>query len=83
MLARLIGAAVLLALLPGNARAQLPVLFRDEPAKPRENALQQAESERVHRTALKNIPDKKPSNDPWRNMRSASQPPAADRHRVE
>jgi hypothetical protein len=67
----------------GAARAQLPFLPYVENARPRENALQQAEGERQHRTALKNIPDKKSSDDPWRNMRSTPAEPVLDRHRVE
>jgi len=83
MLSRLVGAAIVLALFAGSARAQLPFLPYAESHRPSENALQQAEGERQHRVALKNIPDRKPSNDPWRTVRSSSKAPPLDRHRVE
>ncbi len=83
----LIGAAVITALLTGAASAQLPLpvigpLLNGERPDPGENALQQAESERLHRATLKNIPDRKASKDPWHNIRPASQDQPPDRHRV-
>jgi hypothetical protein len=72
--------------LAGNARAQLPPPPPspfEQRSRPSENALQQAESERLHRAALKTIPDRKPSNDPWHNMRSAVPDPAVERHRPQ
>jgi hypothetical protein len=83
MLWRLVGAAVVLALISGGARAQLPFLPYAQTNRPSENALQQAEGERQHRVALKNIPDKKTSNDPWRTVRSPAKAQPPDRHRVE
>jgi len=83
MLSRLFGAAVVLALLTGSASAQLPFLPYAETSRPSENALQQAEGERQHRATLKNIPDKKASNDPWRTVRSPAKVQPPDRHRVE
>jgi len=84
MMRRLVGAGILLGMLAGRADAQVPFLPYVEPAaRPSENALQQAESERVHRQALKNIPDRKASNDPWRNVRANAINPTIDRHKVE
>lgn len=84
MLRTVVGAALIIAVLAGAARAQVPLLpYVEPPSRPSENALQQAEGERVHRQALKNIPDRKPSNDPWRSVRSTAKNPALDRHRVE
>jgi hypothetical protein len=81
---RLLGAVALFGVLAGGARAQVPFLPYIEPAaRPSENALQQAESERVHRQALKNIPDRKASNDPWRSVRATAINPTIDRHKVE
>jgi hypothetical protein len=81
---RLLGAVALLGVLAGGAHAQVPFLPYIEPAaRPSENALQQAESERVHRQALKNIPDRKASNDPWRSVRATAINPTIDRHKVE
>jgi hypothetical protein len=87
MIRPLIGAAVITALLTGAASAQLPLpvvgsLLNGERPDPGENALQQAESERLQRATLKNIPDRKASKDPWHNIRPASQDPPPDRHRV-
>jgi hypothetical protein len=84
MMRRLFGAVALLGVLAGHAHAQVPFLPYIEPeARPSENALQQAESERVHRQALKNIPDRKASNDPWRSVRTTTTNPTIDRHKVE
>lgn len=83
MLRALVGAAVLVVLLGGAAQAQLPFIPRPEPARSRENALQQAESERVHQQTLRNMPDRKASKDPWHSVRTAPQNPTPDRHRVE
>jgi hypothetical protein len=84
MVRLLIAVAALTAVLAGIARAQLPLpvigpLLNGERPDPGENALQQAETERIHRTTMKNIPDKKASKDPWHSIR----PEAAqlDRHR--
>jgi hypothetical protein len=86
MIRPLIGAVFITALLTGAAGAQLPLpvigpLLNGERPDPGENALQQAESERLHRATLKNIPDRKASKDPWHNIRPATQDPP-DRHRV-
>ena len=84
MLRQLTGAAVFLVLLTAMARAQLPPPpFQQRKQAPPENALQEAESERQHRAALKTIQNKKPVNDPWRNMRSVAKDPSFDRHRPE
>ena len=88
MIRRVMGAIALAGALAGNANAQqlprVPFLPYVEPAaRPSENALQEAESERVHRQALKNIPDRKVSNDPWRTVRTNTANPTIDRHKVE
>jgi hypothetical protein len=44
-----------------------------------EQAGREFEIEQNYREAVKKIPDRKGSGDPWRNIR----PAAADRHRVE
>jgi hypothetical protein len=82
MVRKLIGAALLSVVLTETAEAQLPLLGAPH-SPPRENALQQAESERQMRAALTSVPDKKPSNDPWHNMRSAVPDQAIERHRPQ
>jgi hypothetical protein len=80
----LIGAAAVLVLLTGAARAQLLPLPGAQRPPHRENALQQAEGERQYRAAVNaTIPDKKPSNDPWKNVRTAAPDPAIERHRPQ
>ena len=84
---RLLAGAALAAIVssgPGHAQVPIPIvgpLLNGERPDPGENALQQAESERVHRTALKNIPDKKASKDPWHSIRPDAQTGVPDRHR--
>jgi hypothetical protein len=85
MVRLLIGVAALVAVFAGVTHAQLPPLpvvgplLNGERPDPGENALQQAESERLHRATLKNIPDRKASKDPWHSIRpDATQ---IDRHR--
>jgi hypothetical protein len=83
MFLRSIAAVVALVLLAGAASAQLlPVPPSQRPPKP-ENDLQRAESERNYRAATTAIPDKKPSKDPWKSVRSAPQQKqeSYDRHR--
>lgn len=49
-----------------------------------ESAGRDAEVELKYRETLKTkIPDKRPSNDPWRTVRQAPTPSTADRHRVQ
>ena len=91
MLRRLIGAvAVILAFAPA-ARAQ--VIPGDSPTTriywsgmgnnlSSEDRWREAESEQKYREAVKRIPDRKPSNDPWKKVRPASTT-VADRHRVQ
>jgi hypothetical protein len=91
----LVAAAALAIAIAGAARAQvtgpipntgyddgrfnwyaLPLIGRHAP----QDAGEDRELERRYRETLRTkIPDKKPSNDPWRNIR----PSAADRHRAE
>ncbi len=83
MLRPLIGIAAFFALFSGTALAQLPFLPTGKRPPVQENALQQAEGERLHRAALKTIPYRKQSNDPWHNIRTAPVNPTLDRHRPE
>jgi hypothetical protein len=48
-----------------------------------EDVWREQQSEHKYREALKTIPNKKPSNDPWKNVRQAPASSAVDRHRVE
>lgn len=41
------------------------------------------EDERNYRETLKKIPDKKSSNDPWKNVRQQPTAPVVDRHRLQ
>ena len=41
------------------------------------------ENERNYRETLKRIPDKKSSNDPWKNVRQAPAVPVVDRHQPQ
>ena len=78
MVRALIAALAFTALSAGAVMAQIPLLG-GERRGPSENAIQSAESERIYQRTLKNIPDKKVSKDPWRNVRTAKQEPF-DRH---
>jgi hypothetical protein len=80
MLRLLITTLAFTVLSAATAHAQLlSPLLPGERDTPPENALQRAETERVYQRALKNIPDKKVSKDPWNRMRSAT-PESFDRH---
>jgi hypothetical protein len=46
-----------------------------------ETVWRRQEEERAYQAALKTIPSKKPSNDPWKNVRATQ--PEADRHRAQ
>jgi hypothetical protein len=49
-----------------------------------EESVRDGEIEMKYRETLRTrIPDKKPSNDPWKNIRAAPAAAAADRHRVQ
>jgi hypothetical protein len=99
MLHRLTASAVIIILVSGTARAQVP---GDSPnmnignavmgssglgvfSGPRGPAGSSAdhENERRYRETLKRIPDRKASNDPWKTIRPASTASRPDRHRVE
>ena len=99
MLHRVTAAAVIIVLLSGTARAQVP---GDSPnmnigaavsgtrglgvvsgSRVPAGSWSDRESERSYRETLKRIPDKKASNDPWKTIRPASTASSADRHRVE
>jgi hypothetical protein len=92
MLRHLINAVAIVILFSGAARAQ--VVAGDSPnawnaawaygvsrTRDPETARRRQEEERKYQTAVKNIPNKKPSNDPWENVRQA--PTEADRHRAQ
>jgi hypothetical protein len=81
MLRKLLGAAVILALLTGAAAAQLPMPgislgHNDKPKlSPEEQAAQDAR-DKAYKAQLNKIPEKK-SNDPWGNIRDTSQSQAS------
>jgi hypothetical protein len=54
----------------------LPLIDRHAP----QDVEREREIEQKYRETLRKIPDKKPSNDPWRSVRPA---PTFDRHRPE
>jgi len=82
MLRQLIAIALVLPAFVAPAIAQ-PAPFAPQRAPQRENDLQWAEGERQHRAALKLIPDRKGSNDPWRTVRPIEKDPAIERHRPQ
>lgn len=58
----------------------IPLIDRHAP----QDISREREIERRYRETLRTkIPDRKPSNDPWRNIRPSPRGPAADRHRAE
>jgi hypothetical protein len=100
MLRKLVLAAAIATLSAGFARAQVtppdsvvpennyfnrfPVY---ESSRLPEQVGRDVEIERNYREAVKKIPDKKPSNDPWKSIRAAPARPSAtvttfDRHQV-
>jgi hypothetical protein len=97
MLRKLIAAAAIAVLPVGLARAQVADIRTGLPAsaygwnaypiyghsRTPEQAGREFEIERNYREAVKKIPDKKGSNDPWRTIRPAAAASAVDRHRPE
>jgi len=100
MLRQLIGAAAIIVLFAGTARAQvhgdspntgLGAAVLNSPGSlggimrshGPENSWPDYEAERQYRDALKRIPDRKPSNDPWKTIRQAPAASSGDRHRVQ
>jgi hypothetical protein len=92
MLRHLINAVAIVILFSATARAQ--VVAGDSPnawnsawaygvsqTHDPGAAWRRQEEERKYQTVVKNIPNKKLSNDPWKNVRQA--PTEADRHRVQ
>ena len=81
MLRKVVGAAIILAVLTGAAAAQMPMpgisLGKDEKRKltPDEQAAQDAR-DRAYKAELNKIPEKK-GTDPWGNIRDAGQPQAS------
>jgi hypothetical protein len=101
MLRKLLFAGVIAVLSPGFARAQVTPpdsimpdtnYFNMFPvyglSRLPEQVGRDVEIERNYREAVKRIPDKKPSNDPWKSIRAIPARPTAtaatlDRHRVQ
>jgi hypothetical protein len=97
MLRKLIFAAAIAVLSAGSARAQvtgpLPNTGLDGDrfnwaaaythSRVPEQVGREVEIERNYREAVKKIPDKKPSNDPWKTVRPAATASAPDRHRPQ
>ena len=78
---RILGAAVMIALLAGPAYAQQAPVQRAGEADKTKTETEKAgdrEAERAYRRSLGNIPDKGPT-DPWGTMRSDSPPKAASK----
>ena len=81
MLRKIIGAALITAVLTGSAAAQFPMpslsLGKEEKRKltPEEQAAKDAR-DKAYRAELNKIPDKK-ANDPWGNIRDSGQPQAS------
>jgi hypothetical protein len=75
---RVLGAAVMIALLAGPAYAQNAVQRAGEPdhVKTEQEKAGDREAEKAYRHSLGNIPDKGPT-DPWGTMRSDNSPPKA------
>ena len=95
MLRQLIRAAAIIALFAGTARAQVP---GDSPNMgvgaavagsrglgivSRPHTWEGYKTERNYHDTVKRIPDKKPSNDPWGNIRQAPTAQSTDRHRTQ
>lgn len=66
----------------GAAVRSSPGLFNRHAVENPWREADRAEGERQHQEALKRIPNRKTSKDPWRNMRQAT-PTAIDRTRPE
>ena len=80
MVRLLIATLAIAVLSAATARAQLlSPLLPGERVTPSETPLQSAQSERIYQRALKNIPDKRASKDPWASVRPARAEPV-DRH---
>jgi hypothetical protein len=81
MLRKVVGTAIVLAVLTGAAAAQMPMpsisLGKEEKRKltPDEQAAQDAR-DRAYKSELNKIPEKK-GTDPWGNIRGAGQPQAS------
>ena len=69
-----LGAAV------ANSRGSIGSIMR--PHGP-ESSWPDYEAERQYREVLKRIPDRKPSNDPWGNIRQAPAAASVDKHRAQ
>jgi hypothetical protein len=87
-----------IALLTGNARAQvvpgdstssgIGAAVANSRSSPllgisRDLSRERPEDDLVYRQALKNIPDRKPSKDPWAGVRRVPASLSVDRHRVQ
>jgi hypothetical protein len=83
---KIIVAAGLLALLAGPAYSQAMSLFPQpgDTRKSPEEVERERAIEQQYKSATDKIPDKKSSNDPWGNVRSApSKPSAASKQRAQ
>jgi hypothetical protein len=76
---RILGAAVVIALLTGSAYAQMPNLNLVPETKTLSPEEKEAEAvrNRAYKESLKKIPDAKASSDPWGNVRSTDTPKTA------
>jgi hypothetical protein len=98
MLRQFFKAIALVVLLAGTARAQIPgdspnmgigaavsgsrglgIISRPHTWE----GYEAERSERNYRETVKRIPDKKPTNDPWKNARQAPTASTEDRHRAQ
>jgi hypothetical protein len=93
----LIYAAAVVILSAGSARAQYsgPYAYQDnnnvgfplitdyEGKRSYADTERDRQIERDYRQVVTRIPDRKPSNDPWKNVRPAATASAADRHRPQ
>jgi hypothetical protein len=99
MLRMLLGAAVLVALSTGVARAQItdslpgsagydnrfyfPGVPLVRERDPEDAGREHEIEQRYQQTLRTRIPDKKVPNDPWRNIRTLPATPAVDRHKPQ
>ena len=73
---RVLGAAVMIALLAGPAYAQMPNvnLMPEVATKTPEEKEAEAARDKAYKDLLKKIPDAKTTSDPWGNVRSVDTP---------
>ena len=73
MLLRLVCAGAAILLITGAARAQSPVSvpFKSESPPSQEQIERQKAADKAYQAAIRKLPDKKPSADPWGDVRPA------------